>query len=129
MLSDPRYSGAVDPRPGGSYRVSRVDRYVDCPFKYFAESVLALPEERDDEAGLTPLERGVLVHDLFERFYRSWHEAGRGTITPATLPDALSAFGAIAREAFSKLPPADAALEDTRLLGSIVARGLAPNWM
>ena len=46
------------------YRVSRVDHYVLCPFKYFAENVLGLPEERDDLAGLTPLERGNLDEAL-----------------------------------------------------------------
>ncbi|HUF48645.1 MAG TPA: PD-(D/E)XK nuclease family protein, partial [Vicinamibacterales bacterium] len=124
-LADPRYAGAIRARPGGPYRVSRVDRYIDCPFKYFAENVLDLPEERDDPAGLTPIERGTLVHDLFERFYRAWQAAGHGAITPATLPDALARFAALAREALAKLPAADRALEETRLLGSIVARGLA----
>ncbi len=124
-LDDPAYSGTVPPRPPEAYRVSRVDRYVDCPFKYFAENVLRLAEERDDEAGLTPLERGSLIHELFERFYTSWQQDGLGTITPETLPDAVSRFAAIAREAFARLPAADRALEETRLLGSIVARGLA----
>ena len=31
------YAGFVAPRPPESYRVSQVDRYVACPFKYFAE--------------------------------------------------------------------------------------------
>ena len=88
----PAYSGFVDARPPQSYRVSRVDRYVDCPFKYFSESVLELPEERDEMSGLTPLERGTLVHALFERFYQAWQREGRGTITTARMPDALELF-------------------------------------
>jgi RecB family exonuclease len=105
--------------------VSKVDRYVDCPFKYFSETILRLPEEREEMSGLTPLERGTLVHALFEEFYRAWQVEGRGTITPATLPDALERFEAIAHAAFARLPAADRALEETRLLGSIVARGIA----
>jgi RecB family exonuclease len=124
-LHDPRYGGTVPARPPGTYRVSSVDRFVDCPFKYFGETVLALPEERGDSAGLTPLERGTLVHDLFERFYRSWQADGLGTITPATLPDAVARFAALTREALARLPEPDRALEETRLLGSIVGRGLA----
>ena len=65
---------------------------MDCPFKYFAETVLGLPEEREEMSGLTPLERGTLVHALFEHFYRSGSQQGRGTITPATLPEALALF-------------------------------------
>jgi RecB family exonuclease len=124
-LSDARYAGSVRPRPAGVYRVSKVDRFVDCPFKYFAESILSLPEERDDAAGLTPLERGQLVHELFERFYRDWQADGRGAITHDNLPEAVARFGAITREALSRLPEADRALEHTRLVGSIVGRGLA----
>jgi RecB family exonuclease len=123
-LDDRRYTGHVPPRVPGAYRVSAVDRYVDCPFKYFAEAILKLPEERPDLPGLTPIERGTLVHDLFERFYRAWDEGGGGTITPATLPDALALFAALAGDALAPLPDADRALEETRLLGSIVGRGL-----
>jgi RecB family exonuclease len=122
---DPQYHGFVTPRPPQPYRVSRVDRYVDCPFKYFSETVLSLPEEREEMSGLTPLERGTLVHELFERFYRAWQAQGGGTITPATLPDAVALFASLTREALAPLPEADRALEETRLLGSIVARGLA----
>ena len=64
-------------RRRSAYRVSRVDHYVDCPFKYFAESVLRLPEERDETSGLTPLERGMLVHELFEEFYANGSRTGR----------------------------------------------------
>jgi RecB family exonuclease len=119
------YAGQVEPQPPQAYRVSRVDRYVDCPFKYFSESVLGLPEDREDASGLTPLERGTLVHVLFERFYRTWQADRRGTITPENLPAALALFGQLTREALSHVPPGDRALEETRLLGSIVARGVA----
>jgi RecB family exonuclease len=124
-LDDAAYSGLVGAQPPQVYRVSRVDRYVDCPFKYFSESVLQLAEERDESAGLTPLERGTLMHSLFERFYQTWQGRGHGTITAQILPEALTLFGEIAREALAGLPGADAALEEARLLGSIVDRGVA----
>lgn len=124
-LDGPGYRGRSLPQPPQQYRVSRVERYVTCPFQYFAESVLRLPEERDDAAGLTPLERGTLLHDLFERFYREWQAAGYGRITPALLPDALSRFAALTTATLAMLPDADRVLEETRLLGSLVARSVA----
>jgi ATP-dependent helicase/DNAse subunit B len=124
-LSDPRHTGFVGIRRPETYRVSRVDRYVDCPFKYFAESVLGLPEERDEVSGLSPLERGILVHSLFERFFRDWHATGAAAITEDTLSEALGRFAALAKSALARLPAPDRALEEVRLLGSIVARGLA----
>ncbi len=120
-----RYRGFVTPPAPRPYRVSRVDRYVDCPFKFFSEDVLGLPEEREEMSGLTPLERGTLVHELFERFYRAWQAQGESTITPSTLPAAVTLFATLTRQALSTLPEPDRALEETRLLGSIVARGLA----
>ena len=124
-LADLRYSGFIGPRPPAPYRVSRVDRYVDCPFKYFAESVLGLPDEREEVSGLSPLERGTLVHALFEEFYRTWQQDGRGTVTADALPEALALFGRLTDRALARLPAADRALEEARLLGSIVGRGLA----
>ena len=102
--------------------MSKVDRYVICPFQYFAESVLRL-DQNPEAPGLTPLERGTLMHDLFERFYRAWDQAG--TITPAKLPEAVAMFADMARKTCASLPDADRVLEETRLLGSLVARGVA----
>ncbi len=124
-LTERSYGGFVDQQPPQAYRVSRVDRYVDCPFKYFAESVLRLAEERDEAAGMTPLERGSLLHSLFERFYGEWQRLGHGAITPASMPEALALFARMTEEALAVLPAADRALERTRLLGSIVGMGVA----
>lgn len=119
------YRGFVGVQVPQKYRVSRVDHYVLCPFKYFAENVLQLPEERDDLAGLTPLERGNLIHILFENFYRRWDELRAGTITAANLPDAVALFAELTDAALAPMSEADRVLERTRLLGSLVAPGVA----
>lgn len=124
-LTGRAFGGFVGPQPPQRYRVSRVDHYVDCPFKYFAENVLGLPEEREEAAGLTPLERGLLIHQLFEQFFRDWDASPGGAITAATLPDALARFAALTESALARLPEADRALERSRLLGSLVAPGIA----
>lgn len=124
-LTDRAYGGFVDPRAPVSYRVSRVDRYVTCPFKYFAAERLGLAEDRRVLSGLTPLERGTLLHTLFERFYGAWQAAGHGRIETSTLDVALQMFAAITREALADLPAPDRVLEEMRLLGSLVTRGVA----
>jgi len=124
-LTGHAFGGFVGPQPPQRYRVSRVDHYVDCPFKYFAENVLGLPEEREEAAGLTPLERGLLIHQLFEQFFRDWDANPGGAITAATLPVALARFAALTETALARLPEADRALERSRLLGSLVAPGIA----
>jgi RecB family exonuclease len=87
--------------------------------------VLRLPEERDEVSGPTPLERGTLLHELFERFYATWQRQGEGTITAASMPAALALFADLTRERLAALAPADRALEEVRLLGSLVSRGVA----
>jgi RecB family exonuclease len=118
------YSGFVPPQPTRPYRVSAVDRYVDCPFKYFAETVLGLEEDRDEIAGLTPLERGTLLHRLFEQFYAEWQAEGHGAITPGVWPEAVALFSRLTGDLLADLPEPDRALERARLLGSLVGRGV-----
>jgi RecB family exonuclease len=124
-LDDVRYRGRVHPRDPAPYRVTAVDTYVQCPFKYFSSAVLRLPEERDEVAGLTPIERGTLLHGLFERFYQAWQRSPGGTITPAEMPTAVQTFTRLAHEALASLSPPDRALEADRLLGSIASPGVA----
>ena len=120
-----RYRGAAGPRAPEAYAVSRVERYLECPFKYFAAHVLRLDEERDEESGLSPLERGQLLHGVFESFFAAWGARGHGAVTPETLEEAAALFGEIAESEIADLPDADRALERTYLLGSAAAPGLA----
>lgn len=122
---DRRLDGFTGPRPSKTYAISYLERYLDCPFKYFAAQVLKLPEERDEEAGLSPIERGHFVHEVFETFFGEWQAAGHRTITTANVADALELFEQVALRRLEKLPEADRALERNYLLGSAAASGLA----
>jgi RecB family exonuclease len=105
--------------------VSRLERYLDCPFRFFGSEVLRLEEEPDDEDTRTPLERGRFLHELWEQFFREWQARGRGRIEPDQLPEARELFEALCESALAKLSPAEAALERNRLLGSAVSPGIA----
>jgi ATP-dependent helicase/DNAse subunit B len=106
------------------YAISHVERYLECPFKYFAARVLKLGEERDEESGLTPQERGMLLHEVFEKFFGEWQQRKGGAITAENLGEALEVFESVAESRLARLPEADRALERTYLLGSAVAAGL-----
>ena len=123
--ADARFHGTVGGRAPVTYAVSHVERYLECPFKYFAGQVLRLEEEREDESGLTPLERGQLLHGVFEAFYVAWHERGRSAVTTADLEEALALFEDVAESQLQGLPEGDRALERTYLLGSAASPGLA----
>jgi RecB family exonuclease len=119
------YHGAAGLRGAAVYAVSSIERYLECPFKYFAAYVLRLPEERGDEAGLTPLERGHFLHTVFELFFDEWQRTGHGTITTENLQEAISRFEETAEAQLTTLSESDRALERTHLLGSAAAPGLA----
>jgi RecB family exonuclease len=119
----PRFRGITGPRAPAVYAVSRLERYLECPFKYFAAHVLRLPEERDEEAWMTPQERGHFVHEVFEAFFDEWQRAGRGAITTENVGEALVLFDEVAERRLETLPEGDRALERTLLLGSAAAAG------
>jgi RecB family exonuclease len=119
------YHGAAGSRDAAVYAVSHVERYLECPFKYFAAHVLRLPEEREDEPGMTPQERGQFLHDVFETFFTEWQAQGGGAITTANVAAALALFERVAEARLETLGDADRAVERTYLLGSAAASGLA----
>ncbi len=105
--------------------VSRLERYLDCPFRFFASEVLRLEEQPEDEDTRTPLERGRFLHELFERFFAEWQRRGHRRIAPEFLSEARELFTTICEQALASLSPAEATLERTRLLGSAVSPGIA----
>jgi RecB family exonuclease len=121
---DPRYHGAAGPQTPRAVSVSAVETYLTCPFKYFAQYVLRLKEERDDEEVMDPKTQGQFVHAVFEAFFRRWQESGHRGITPEHLDAARSLFAEIVEDKVRPLSEAEASLERTRLLGSTVAAGL-----
>ena len=51
------------------YSASRIERYVECGFKFYADEVLGIEDPDDVEVVPTPLETGSYVHDVLERFF------------------------------------------------------------
>ncbi|HET7697936.1 MAG TPA: PD-(D/E)XK nuclease family protein [Vicinamibacterales bacterium] len=118
-----RFRGVTGPRAASVYAVSRLERYLECPFKFYAAHVLKLPEERDEQAWMTPQERGSFVHEVFESFFTEWQRLGRGAVTTANMAEAIELFDRIATRHLDELPEGDRALERTLLLGSAAAAG------
>ena len=111
-------------QPMPAYSLSALERYQDCPFKFFAADVLRLEEAPEDESALSPRARGRFIHEVFQRFFESWDARGLGTITSDRLDDARALFSETAEPLLAKLPEADAALERTRLFGSAISLGI-----
>jgi RecB family exonuclease len=118
------FHGTVGSQPPRPWSVSALETYLGCPFKFYAQHVLKLDEEPDDEEVMDPRRQGQLVHEVFERFFAEWQAAGRATITGANLDAARALFEQVVDRALEHVPPAEAGLERTRLLGSPAAAGL-----
>jgi len=121
---DPRYSGEAGPWTLPRISVSRIDRYLKCPFQFFASEVLKLEEEPRDEDAPPPSERGRFLHALFERFFREWQQRGHQGITADRVPEAREMLGRLAEQALATLSSSEAALERLRLFGSAAGAGI-----
>ena len=119
-----RVGGETGPRPPAAYAVSAVERYLHCPFQYFASAVLRLGDEPDDEVILSPRSRGRFVHDVLRAFFERWEDTGGGAVDVENLPRARALAVAVAEEHLAGLPPRDRAVERVRLLGSPAGAGV-----
>jgi len=120
----PEFHGHAGPGRRRVHTVTEIDRFLQCPFKYFAATILELPEDVADEPSSTPRAKGQFVHEVFRAFFDSWQTAGGGTITADVLVEARLQFAQVASRLLDTLPAAEAALERMRLLGSVGTPGL-----
>jgi RecB family exonuclease len=107
-----------------AYSLSGLERYQDCPFKFFATDVLKLEEPPEDEPMLSPRARGRFVHEVFQRFFEAWDAHGCRTVTVDRIDEARQLFATVAEPLLGRLSEAEAALERARLFGSAAAVGV-----
>lgn len=120
----PEFHGAVGRAESRAWSVSALETYLGCPFRFFAQHVLRLEEEPEDEEVMDPRRQGLFVHDVFEAFFGEWQEAGHRSVTARNLDAARAMFTSVVDRKLGGIPEAEAGLERTRLLGSSAAAGL-----
>ena len=76
----PAAAALLDPRRSDrSISVTRLERLVECPYRYFLEHALgvkALDEEPDEDEWLDAMQRGTLLHAIFARLSREARARG-----------------------------------------------------
>jgi RecB family exonuclease len=120
----PMFHGQAGPPPVRAWSVSAIELYLQCPFKFFAQHVLRLEEEPDDEEVMDPRQQGQFMHRVFEAFFKEWQDRGYQAIVPGNLGQAREVFEQVVDRSLGALSETEAALERTRLLGSSAAVGL-----
>jgi len=63
------------------WSASRLNRYANCPFVFFAEHLLKLKAYQDPEEGLNAMQRGSLLHAVLEHLYK---RLAQDSIAPIT---------------------------------------------
>ena len=63
---------------GAAFSATRLERWADCPFKYFLENILniAVLDPPEELLEIDPMERGSLLHRVLERFLNECSSAG-----------------------------------------------------
>ncbi|MSO57207.1 MAG: PD-(D/E)XK nuclease family protein [Acidobacteria bacterium] len=120
-----QFHGAAASYQPAAYSVSSLERYLQCPFRFFSERVLDLREDPEDETTLNPKELGIFVHEVFQKFFEEWNRQGHRGITPENLAQARAIFGEVIEPLLAMLPEDEAVIQRTRLLGSAADEGLA----
>ena len=119
-----RRAGATGGHEMAAYSLNALERYQDCPFKFFAADVLKLEEPPEDEPMLSPRARGRFVHEVFQRFFEEWDARGHGTITVDRVDEARALFQDVAGPLLARFSEAEAMLERARLFGTAVSIGI-----
>ncbi len=124
MTAARRRTGDTAGHAPAAYSLSGLERYQDCPFKFFAADVLKLEEPPEDEPMLSPRARGRFVHEVFQRFFEAWDALGRGTVTVDRVDEARRLFEDVAAPLLARFTEAEALLERARLFGSAASVGI-----
>ncbi|HPW45050.1 MAG TPA: PD-(D/E)XK nuclease family protein [bacterium] len=76
-----------------AYSATSLERFAQCPFVFFAEKVLNLKPLEDEIPELQPKDRGKIIHEVLEIFYREhledFRNFSRSKITSAQLSDLI----------------------------------------
>ena len=119
-----RRSGMTTGHEAVAHSLSALERYQDCPFKFFAADVMKLEEPPEDQPTLSPRARGRFVHEVFQRFFEAWDARGHGTIDVDHIDEARALFEVVAEPVLARFSGAEALLERARLFGSAVSMGI-----
>ena len=90
--------------------------YLRCPFKYFSRYVLGLEEKEDFDEGMTPMQRGLLTHEILRKGFEQW-DAFADQPRPISEENYHEAIALFRRVAAKRLPPERRSLEMERMFG------------
>lgn len=85
------------------WSASRLNRYANCPYGFFAEQILKLEAHNDPEKGIDAMGRGIILHAVLEHLYRRLTNLGLA-LTTTNLEEILQCLDESCAAVFPKAP-------------------------
>ncbi|HUI64973.1 MAG TPA: PD-(D/E)XK nuclease family protein [Bacteroidota bacterium] len=104
MPSDREYLASFRDRV---YSVSQLESYAECPFRFLSESIFRLREMPQFEEGLSPREKGAIVHSVLFEFFRSRRDRKLPPMREVSAEDFEAAYQELLTMAREKLRSLD----------------------
>ncbi len=94
-----------DSQSRGASSATAVERWATCHFQYFLHNVLRVEATQcpEEEWTITPVDRGTLIHAVYEQFFRELLAAGRCTPGDSFTDADHTRLEEIAQERFQQL--------------------------
>ena len=108
---DAQFHGSTGRVRGARGRSVRSRTYIGCPFKFYAQHILRLDEEPDDEEVMDPRRQGSSCTRSSSSSFASGRTPSHREITPANLDVARERFAAVVDAALSRVSEGEAPLE------------------
>ncbi len=117
-----------------TYSISQLEKYAGCPFKYFMDQILYLNVVKELEEGITPLEKGTILHEVLFKFYIDRRSNGLPPLvdcSEAEYQEAVAKLITLTEEKLNSLPETDlfTFLEKELILGTSASRGIVHEFL
>jgi ATP-dependent helicase/DNAse subunit B len=117
-----------------TYSISQLEKYADCPFKYFMDQILYLNVIKELDEGITPLEKGTILHEALFKFYIDRRSKGLPPLfecSESEFQEAVEKLIALTEEKLNSLPETDlfTFLEKELILGTAGSRGIVHEFL
>jgi ATP-dependent helicase/nuclease subunit B len=105
LMQDPAILAELDHHygPNHNWSASRLNRYGNCPFSFFAQAILRLQALEDPAEGFDAMKRGTLLHAILEQLFHRLTTEGIA-LTPANLPAIEGLLEDCCASAFHRAP-------------------------
>jgi hypothetical protein len=87
-----------------TWSVTQFETFRNCPYQFFVRYILGIQELEDLEPGIPPEKKGLIFHEVVERFYNEFRRKHSEKVTRENLVTAIKLIRSIAFDVIEKHP-------------------------